>query len=133
MVVREACPQCASHQCKKNGYMHNGKQNHQGKQCGRQCGLYPEKCGIDEVQRSWVVYFLLEKISLYGVCRAAGVSIRWLMDFMGACLKVTPEDLPVQLPSRPREVIWQCVGPPSCASALPSDLLVLQRDFPTPR
>jgi hypothetical protein len=32
MVVREACPACESQQFKKNGHIHNGKQNHQSMQ-----------------------------------------------------------------------------------------------------
>jgi hypothetical protein len=36
MVVRDACPGCGSTQFKKNGHIHSGKQNHQGKVCGRQ-------------------------------------------------------------------------------------------------
>ena len=35
MVIREVCPACASHQFKKNGHMHNDKQNQRGKACGR--------------------------------------------------------------------------------------------------
>jgi hypothetical protein len=35
LVVRDACPGCGSMQCKNNGHIHNGKQNHQGKTCGR--------------------------------------------------------------------------------------------------
>jgi len=37
MVVRDACPECGFMQCKNNGHIHNGKQNHQGKTCGRHC------------------------------------------------------------------------------------------------
>lgn len=48
MAVREACPACQSQQCKKNGHIHNGKQHHQGKDCGRQLVLQPENCVIDE-------------------------------------------------------------------------------------
>ena len=36
MSVREACPECGSQLFKKNGHIHNGKQNHQGKDCSRQ-------------------------------------------------------------------------------------------------
>jgi insertion element IS1 protein InsB len=109
MGVREACPQCASEQFKKNGYIHNGKQNHQCQHCGRQFVLQPESRVIDEGQRSVVERLLLEKISLHGICRAVGVSIRWLLDCMVARFRAAPEDLHVQLPSRPGEVILRCV------------------------
>ena len=36
MNLRDACPACRSQQFKKNGHVHNGKQNHQCKDCGRQ-------------------------------------------------------------------------------------------------
>jgi insertion element IS1 protein InsB len=71
--------------------------------------LQPENCVIDEGQRTLVERLLLEKISLHGICRAVGVSIRWLMDFMVARFEAAPQDLNVQLPSRPGEVILRCV------------------------
>jgi len=36
MVIQEVCPCCKSPTYKKNGHIHNGKQNHQCKDCGRQ-------------------------------------------------------------------------------------------------
>jgi insertion element IS1 protein InsB len=36
MVMRGACPRCGSRHHKKNGHIHNGKQNHRCKACGRQ-------------------------------------------------------------------------------------------------
>lgn len=36
MVIRDVCPRCQSPKHKKNGHIHNGKQNHQCKNCGRQ-------------------------------------------------------------------------------------------------
>ena len=109
MAVREACPACQSQQFKKNGHIHNGKQNHQCKDCGRQFVLQPENCVIDEGQRSVVERLLLEKISLHGICRAVGVSMRWLMDFIVARFEAAPKDLKVQLPSRPGDVLLRCV------------------------
>jgi hypothetical protein len=35
-VIREVWPRCKSATYKKNGHIHNGKQNHQCKDCGRQ-------------------------------------------------------------------------------------------------
>jgi hypothetical protein len=35
MVIRDVCPRCQSPKYKKNGHIHNGKQNHQCKDCGR--------------------------------------------------------------------------------------------------
>jgi len=36
MIIRDVCPRCKSPKYKKNGHIHNGKQNHQCKDCGRQ-------------------------------------------------------------------------------------------------
>ena len=107
MAIREACPQCASQHFKQTGHIHTGKQNHRCKACGRQFVMHAENRLIDEEQCALVARLLLEKISLHGICRAVGVSIRWLMDFMGACFDTAPAHLHVQGPSRP------------CAAALP--------------
>jgi insertion element IS1 protein InsB len=56
-----------------------------------------------------VARLLLEKISLHGICRVVGVSIRWLMDFMGGRFEAAPEHLHVQLPGRPHDVIIRCL------------------------
>jgi hypothetical protein len=34
MSIRTNCPECGSENFKKNGHTHNGKQNHQCKDCG---------------------------------------------------------------------------------------------------
>jgi insertion element IS1 protein InsB len=109
MIERDACPACASPQFKKNGHIHTGKQNHRCKQCGRQFVGQADNRLIDKEQRSLVARLLREKISLHGICRAVGVSIRWLMDFMGACFNAAPEHLHVQLPHGPREVLLRQV------------------------
>jgi hypothetical protein len=48
---------------------------------------------IDQDHRTVVERLLCEKISLHGICRTIGVSIRWLMDFMVACFAAVPEHL----------------------------------------
>ncbi len=109
MVVRDVCPACSSQQFKKNGHIHTGKQNHRCKACGRQFVVHAENRLIAEDQRILVARLLLEKISLHGICRAVGVSIRWLMDFMGGRFEAAPEHLHVQLPERPHNVIIRCL------------------------
>jgi insertion element IS1 protein InsB len=109
MVIREACPACASHQFKKNGHIHNGKQHHRCKSCGRQFVLHAKDRLIDEDQRILVARLLLENISLHGICRAVGVSIRWVMNFMVTGFDPVPEHLHTQLPGRPRTVIMRLV------------------------
>jgi len=46
-----------------------------------------------------------EKISLHGICRAVGVSIWWLMDFMVACFEALPDHLHVQPMVSPQDVL----------------------------
>jgi len=91
MRVREACPECGLQRFKKNGHIYNGKQNHQCKDCGRQFVVAATNRVIVEEQRAMVERLLCEKISLHGICRAVGVSIRWLMDFMVACFAAVPD------------------------------------------
>ena len=120
MVVREACLACGSQHFKKNGHIHTGKQNHQCQGCGRQFVLHADTRVINEAQRTWVERLFREKISLHGICRAIGVSLRWLMDFMGARFQALPDHLHVQPVASPCDVImghleaeaeemWSCV------------------------
>jgi len=48
---------------------------------------------------------LCERISLRGICRAVGVSLTWLLHCMVECFTACPEDLHVQLPTRPTAVV----------------------------
>jgi insertion element IS1 protein InsB len=90
---REACPQCGSRWYKRNGHIHTGKQNHRCKMCGRAFVLNPENSVITEAQRVLIERLLLERISLRGICRAVGVGLQWLLQFMSARFQAAPEDL----------------------------------------
>jgi insertion element IS1 protein InsB len=105
MVVREACPACGAERFKKNGHIHTGQQNHQCKACGRQCVLHADNRVMSDEQRAVVERLLCEKISLHGICRAVGVSIRWLMGFMVARFAALPDHLHVWPVAAPQEVI----------------------------
>ena len=103
MSIREACPECGSQLFKKNGHIHNGKQNHQCQTCGRQFVVDATNRVMDAERRSLVERLLCEKISLHGICRVLGVSIRWLMDFMAGCFAAVPDHsmcCPLHLPVR---------------------------------
>jgi insertion element IS1 protein InsB len=82
MTLREACPQCRARWFKRNGHIHTGKQNHRCKVCGRAFVLTPANHVITEEQRALIERLLLERISLRGICRAVGVGLRWLLQFM---------------------------------------------------
>jgi insertion element IS1 protein InsB len=105
MVPRETCPQCGSRWYKRNGHIHTGKQNHRCKRCGRAFVLNPENQVITEEQRILIDRLLLERISLRGICRAVGVGLRWLSQFMVERFRTAPDHLNVKLPASPPAVI----------------------------
>jgi insertion element IS1 protein InsB len=107
MITREACPQCGSNWFKKNGHIHTGKQNHRCKVCGRAFVRSPEHHCITAEQRTLIARLLLERISLRGICRAVGVGLRWLWQFIVERFQATPEHLHVKLPPRSSSVILQ--------------------------
>ena len=105
MVTRETCPQCGSRWFKRNGHIHTGKQNHRCKLCGRAFVLNPENQVITEEQRTLIERHLLERISLRGICRAVGVGLRWLLQFMVERFRAAPDHLNVKLPASSPAVI----------------------------
>jgi len=107
MVSREACPQCGSTWYKRNGHIHTGKQNHRCKACGRAFVLIPENHVVTEEQRALIERLLLERISLRGICRAVGVGLQWLLQFMVEQFQAAPEHLYVEPPGGTPAVILQ--------------------------
>ena len=87
------CPTCHSTTIKKNGHIHNGKQNHQCLSCGRQFVINPEKKSISEEERAKIRQALLERVSLEGICRIFTVSMPWLLKFMDEIIHELPENL----------------------------------------
>lgn len=65
--------------------------------CGRQFVLTPEDRIITEEQRALIKRLLLEKIPLRGICRAVGISLKWLLGFLVECYETCPDHLNVQL------------------------------------
>jgi len=61
--------------------------------CGRAFVLTPENSVITAEQRLLIERLLLERISLRGICRAVGVGLQWLLQFMSARFQAAPEDL----------------------------------------
>ena len=96
MVIRDVCPQCKSPKYKKNGHIHNGKQNHQCRDCGRQFVQCFEPYLISDDKRGLIERLLVERISLRGICRAVGVKLKWLLGFLVQCVEALPDHLHVQ-------------------------------------
>jgi insertion element IS1 protein InsB len=93
MIIRDVCPRCQSPKFKKNGHIHNGKQNHHCHDCGRQFVRCFEQYRIVEDKRALIKRLLLERISLRGICRAVGVTLKWLLGFLVQCFKSLPDHL----------------------------------------
>jgi len=96
---REACPDCGSGRHKKNGHIHNGKQNYRCKDCDRQFVADCEFKSIGEGTRELIKKALLERNSLRGICRIFGVSLTWLLGFVAALYGRLPADLGLNLQS----------------------------------
>jgi IS1 family transposase len=96
MVIRDVCPQCQSSKFKKNGHVHNGKQNHYCHDCRRQFVQCFEQYRIAEDKRALIERLLVERISLRGICRAVGVGLKWLLGFLVDCVEALPDHLHVQ-------------------------------------
>src|SRR5207253_4635474 len=107
MVIRDVCPQCQSPKFKKNGHIHNGKQNHHCHDCGRQFVQCFEQYLISDDKRSLIERLLVERMSLRGICRAVGVTLKWLLGFLVQCFEALPDHLHVQPVSCTRAVLIQ--------------------------
>jgi len=91
--MKICCPECGSIKNKKNGHIHNGKQNHYCKACGRQFVEGPEQKLISLETKEHVRKLLLERIPLRGICRVMGVSLRWLLGFIASEYERLPDNL----------------------------------------
>jgi insertion element IS1 protein InsB len=89
------CPDCGSTHVKRNGHTHYGEQNYRCKSCGRQ--FVEESQHIQEAERDIIRRLLLERLSLSGICRVMGVSLRWLLRYIAGIYKDLPDDLGVKL------------------------------------
>jgi IS1 family transposase len=69
--------------------------------------LAPENHVITDEQRALIERLLLERISLRGICRAVGVGLRWLLQFMVARFAAAPDHLYVRPPAGTQAVILQ--------------------------
>ncbi len=90
------CPRCGSLKYQRNGHIHNGKQNHQCKDCGCQFVECFEPYLIADEKRALIERLLVERISLRGICRAVGVRLKWLLGFIVTCFEALPDHLHVQ-------------------------------------
>jgi insertion element IS1 protein InsB len=85
------CPRCGLSHSKRNGHTHYRKQNYRCLGCGRQFVRDAQR--VDEAVRALVKRLLLERLSLRGICRVAGVSLTWLLHFIATLYAQLPDDL----------------------------------------
>lgn len=107
MVVRDCCPECGSRDYKKNGHTRSGKQNYRCNRCGREFVTNPEPIIISTEKRELIKKLLLERIPLRGICRAVGVSMKWLLEFITETYKELPDHLNARLVENGKNVIIQ--------------------------
>src|SRR5215475_213569 len=96
MVIRDMCPPCQSSKFKKNGHVHNGRQNHYCHACRRRFVQRFEQYRIADDTCALIERLLVERISLRGICRAVGVGLKWLLGFLVDCVEALPDHLHVQ-------------------------------------
>ncbi len=86
-----SCPRCTSKHTVKNGYIHNGKQNHKCKSCGRQFVQNPQNKIISQGTKALINKLLLEKLPLAGIARVADVSEPWLQGYVNQKYEAVPK------------------------------------------
>ena len=94
-----SCPSCASKRIIKNGCIHNGKQNHKCKNCGRQFVKDPQNKVISQETKELIDKLLLEKLPLAGIARVADVSEPWLQGYVNQKYDAVPK----RVQSRPKK------------------------------
>ena len=77
-----SCPRCGSDHVVKNGRIHNGKQNHKCRACGRQFVQNPQQKLISPETKELINKLLLEKLPLAGIARVTDVSETWLQHYV---------------------------------------------------
>jgi IS1 family transposase len=90
------CSNCGSATVKRNGHTYYGEQNYRCKACGKQFVEASQRIG--DADRDIIRRLLLERLSLSGICRVMGVSLRWLLRFIATLYQDLPDDLCVKLP-----------------------------------
>jgi transposase-like protein len=95
------CPRCGSQKVVKNGRIHNGKQNHKCRACGRQFVEDPQQKRIDPHTKALIDKLLLEKLPLAGIARVCDVSESWLQEYVNHQYAAVPKTVSVSSKKRP--------------------------------
>jgi transposase-like protein len=92
---KRVCPSCGSHHVIKNCSIHNGKPKPQCNDCGRQFVDHPNKKIVSDQARQLIDSLLLERISMRGIARVAGVSWDWLQKYVNSKMSCIPRCISV--------------------------------------
>ena len=80
----------------KNGNIHNGKQNHKCRECGRQFVADPQQKRVTQETKALIDKLLLEKLPLAGIARVTEVSETWLQSYVNQKYARVPKQVEVQ-------------------------------------
>lgn len=100
------CPRCGSRKVVKNGRIHNSKQNHKCRDCGRQFVEDPQQTRIEQSTKDLIDKLLLEKIPLAGIARVCDVSESWLQDYVNGKYPAVSQS--VNVSSKKSRLTIQC-------------------------
>ena len=89
------CPRCQGTRLIKNGTIHTGKPKWMCKDCRRQFVAQSTQRRISDETKQTIDKLLLERISLAGIVRVTGVSLRWLQYYVNAKYAATPRSVTV--------------------------------------
>ena len=103
----------------KNGFIHNGNQNHKCKACGRQFVEAPRQKIVSDETKALIDKLLLEKIPLAGIARVCEVSETWLQDYVNRKYEAIPQQVNVSAKKKGRLTIqcdemWRSVNLSNC-------------------
>lgn len=96
MAANLRCPTCGSNDILQNGTTRRGKQNHKGRDCGRQFVENPQWKLIDPDRKATLERLLLEKTPLAGIARVLQLSEAWRQDDVNRCDQAVPRQVQVQ-------------------------------------
>ena len=94
------CPSCQTTKIVKNGRIHNGKQNHKCRACGRQFVEDSQQKIISQETKSLIDKLLLEKIPLAGIAHVCDVSEPCLQDYVNRKYESIPREVNIKSKKR---------------------------------
>jgi transposase-like protein len=95
-----SCPSCESKTVVKNGFIHNGTQNHKCKACDRQFVEAPKQKLIAQATKALIDKRLLERRPLAEIARVCDVSETWLQDYVNRKYESIPRQVKVSSKKR---------------------------------